>query len=118
MTTTETTTAIKAFCNNHGYSQVYAYEVVKVISEKTVEIRRMKATLDPTWKPEMSVGGFAAHCSNQSEQRWLFESDESAPVIRARKVKPSYSNGFRNWKSVYGGHVMSDTPREFYDYNF
>jgi hypothetical protein len=116
MTTTATTA--KQYANLHGYSQVYAYEVIREVSDKTMEIRRMKATLDPTWKPEFAVGGFAAHCSNQSEQRWLFESDEDAPIIRMRKVKPSYRNQFRTWKSAYGGHVLSDTPREFYDYNF
>lgn len=108
----------KAFANMIGYTDIEPYEVVRVVSEQTMEIRRMKATLSPDWKPEISPGGFAGHCSNQHSQVWLYESDESAPVIRMRKVKPKHSNRMLSWKSAYGHHRLSDKPCKFHDYNF
>uniref|UniRef100_A0AAU6W044 Virion structural protein n=1 Tax=Pseudomonas phage Pavpe01 TaxID=3138545 RepID=A0AAU6W044_9VIRU len=101
------------FANLHGYSQLYAYEIVRVISEKTIEIRRMIATLSPDFKPVFHVGGFAANCSNQNEQSYTFASDESAPIIRARL---NTAKGI--YKSAYGEHRLSAVAREFYDYNF
>lgn len=112
------TLANATHANQYGYSEVYPFEIVRIISETTVEIRRMRTEKDPEWKPEISVGGFAGHCSNQHKQTWLYFSDESAPVIRMRKVKPSYRNGFRNWKSAYGYHKLDTKPVYFYDYNF
>jgi len=99
-------------------SDCYPYEVVNEVSEQTVEIRRMKSTLDPTWKPEMHVGGFAAHCSNQRSQRWIYESDESAPTFRIRRKKNQPSNGSPVWGK--GGRIFrqSDKPYRFHDYNF
>ncbi|MDQ7101915.1 hypothetical protein [Serratia sp. MF2] len=100
------------YANLHGYSEIHPFEIVKKISEKTIELRRMKAERDPSWKPEIIPGGFAGHCVNQHEQRWFYSSDESAPIIRARLRK----DGF--FYSSYGKHVFSDNPRMFYDYNF
>lgn len=112
------TESIKAFANLVLHTDVAPYEVIRKISETTVEIRQMKATLSPDWKPEISPGGFAGHCHNQRSQVWLYESDESAPIIRARRVKPSHSNRMMQWKSAYGMHRMSDKPCKFHDYNF
>lgn len=101
------------YANQHGYSDVTPYEVVRKVSEKTLEIRRMKAERDPTWKPEIVPGGFAGHCTNQESQRWIIESDADASITRIRLGK----NG--QWKSPHGGRFqLSDTPRRFYDYNF
>jgi len=52
------------YANLYGYSDVHPYEVVRVISEKTIEIRAMNASRDPNWKPEIIPGGFAGHCIN------------------------------------------------------
>ena len=109
---------MQKFLNHHGYSDITPYEVVRVVSEKCVEIRRMTATLDPSWKPEIVPGGFAGHCTNQHKQKWNFESDLEAPVIKCRKVKPSRANRGQEWKSVMGYHTPADAPRSFYDYNF
>lgn len=100
------------YANLHGYSDIHPYEVIKKVSGKTIELRRMNAELDPSWKPEIAPGGFAGHCSNQNEQRWAFSSDDSAPVIRARLRKDGH------FHSAYGKHVLADKPRRFYDYNF
>lgn len=100
------------FANMHGYTDIEAYEIVKVISDKTIEVRRMVATLDPSWKPEILPGGFCGHCTNQNSQIYTYASDESAPVIRCRKRKDGY------FHSAYGRHVLADKPRKFHDYNF
>ena len=100
------------FANLYSYTDITPYEVIRVISEKTIEIRQMKATLAEDWKPEMIVGGFAAHCTNNHTQRYTYETNSEASVIRARLHK----NG--KWKSAYGEHRLSNEPKAFYDYKF
>lgn len=100
------------YANHIGYSDVNPYEVVREVSAKIIEVRRMAAQLDPTWKPEMHAGGFAAHCSNQHSQRWNITSDEAAPVIRLhlRKDGCFYYKGSKFRREA--------EPRKFHDYNF
>jgi len=100
------------YANLYGYSDVSPYEVVRVISEKTIEIRAMNASRDPNWQPEIIPGGFAGHCINQNDQKWIIESNPSIEVIRLRKRKDG------KWYSVFGKHVLSNEPVYFYDYNF
>ena len=57
------------FANHIGYSDVNPFEVVKVISDKTIEIRAMDAERDDSVKLDFIPGGFSAHCANQSEQK-------------------------------------------------
>jgi hypothetical protein len=100
------------FANHHGYSDVNPYEIVRVISDKTIEVRKMNAERDKSVKLDFHVGGFFAHCSNQRDQKWFITSDESAPIIRIRLGK----NG---WKDKWGNRFdLADQPRKFYDYNF
>lgn len=99
------------YANMHGYTDIEPFEIVKVISDKTIEVRAMSATLD-NWKPEIIPGGFAGHCTNQNTQTYIYTSNEQAPVIRCRKRKDGY------FHSPYGRHVLSDKPRKFHDYNF
>ena len=56
------------YANYYGYSDVSPYEITKVISRQTMEVRPMRATLDPNFK----CGWFSA-CG----QRHLLED---APV--------------------------------------
>ena len=100
------------YANLHGYSDIYPYEVVRVVSDKTMEIRAMNAYKDPNWKPEIIPGGFVGHCVNQGEQKWIVESNPTIETIRMRKRKNGY------WYSAFGRHVLADGPRYFYDYNF
>ena len=100
------------FANLIGYSDIVPFEVVRVISDKTIEIREMNATLVEGWKPEMIVGGFAAHCVNNNTQEYTYSTREGSPIVRARLHK----NG--KWKSIHGEHRLSDEPKRFYDYNF
>lgn len=100
------------YANRIGYSDVEPFEVVREVSAKIIEVRRMAAQLDPSWKPEMHAGGFAAHCSNQYSQKWIITSDEGAQVIRLHMRKDGcfYYQGSKFRREA--------APRKFHDYNF
>lgn len=104
---------MKPYLNRHAYSDVYPYKVVKVVSEKTVEVQRMDATLAPDWKPEMVPGGFSAHCTNQATQKWDYREDPDAPTARVRKHKDG------KWRDRSGHEYRPcEWPIRFHDYNF
>lgn len=105
--------AAKKYANRIGYSDVYPFEIIRIVSEKVIEIRAMDSECDPDWKPEMVAGGFSAHCTNSGSQKWIITSDAAAQVIRIRKHK----NG--KWFDANGEQYrISEWPRRFYDYNF
>lgn len=95
-----------------GYTDCYPWEVIKVISEQTLEIRAMRAELDPSWKPNITPGGFAGHCLNNQEQRWNLFSDPNGRVIRIRKKKDRDEWGYK------GGRFKVGKAQKFHDYNF
>lgn len=100
------------YANHYGWSDVNPYEVIKVVSDKTIEIREMDADRDETVKMDFVAGGFSAICTNPYDQRWIIKSDPTAPVIRIRLGK----NG---WKDKHGRKFkLADAPSKFYDYNF
>lgn len=100
------------YANMIGYSDIEPYEVVRVINEKTLEIRMMHAELDPEWKPEFVPGGFSAICVNHESQKWIISPAVDCQTIRIRRHKDGrwYSNGNR--------FALSDKPRKRHDYNF
>lgn len=98
--------------NHVGYSDVDPYEIVRVVSPKTIELRQVHAELDPNWKPEIVSGGYAGHCTNQHTQKWNYKSNPDGGVIRARMRKDGY------FHSAAGRHSLNTEPRKFYDYNF
>lgn len=98
--------------NHVGYSDVEPYEIVRVVSPKTIELRQVHAELDPNWKPEIVSGGYAGHCTNQHSQKWNYKSIPDGGVIRARMRKDGY------FHSAAGRHSLNTEPRKFYDYNF
>lgn len=101
------------FANQYGYSDVYPFEVVRVISDKTIEVREMDAERDESVKLEWAPGGFAGHCLNQRDQKWFITSNESNPVIRIRL------SAKKGWQDKHGRRFgLSDQPVRFYDYNF
>jgi hypothetical protein len=101
------------YANQIGYSDVNPFEVVRVVSDKTIEVRAMNAERDKSVELDFQVGGFSAHCSNQSDQKWFITSNEDAPVIRIRLSKN------HGWQDKHGRKFrLADKPRKFYDYNF
>lgn len=105
------TTAPLNYANEYGYSDVTPYEIVRRVTDKTIEVREMDAVLAPGWKPEFIPGGFAGHCINQSSQEWVYTSRPEAPVIRIRLTKKGWAHKGSRFK-------LADKPRKFYDYNF
>jgi len=103
---------MQQYANFIGYSDITPYEVVKVISDKTLEIREMDAKLAEGQKPQFVPGGFSAHCINQSELQWDITSNPSNKVLRVRMHK----NGYYYHKG--SRFALSDAPVKFYDYNF
>jgi len=95
-----------------GYTDVHPNEIVRYVSDKTLEIREMNTELLNPEDLEFHLGGFSAHCSNQRCQEYKYTSNEDAPIRRIRK------NNKGQW--VYKGtrYSVSDTPHKFYDYNF
>jgi hypothetical protein len=101
------------FANQFGYSDIEPFEVIRVISEMTIEIREMDTKRDDSVKMEFVIGGFAGHCTNQRAQKWHITSNDTYPITRIRLSK----NG--GWKDRHGRRFgLSDTPQKFYDYNF
>lgn len=100
------------FANRIGYSDIEPFEIVRVVSDKIIDVRRMDAVLDPTWKPNIHAGGFAGHCDNQHTQRWTITSNENAAVIRLHKRKDG------NYYYKDSKFHLEEAPRKFHDYNF
>ena len=99
------------YANMIGWSDVHPFEIVRVVSDKTIEVRAMIAEKDPEFKPDFIPGGFAGHCVNQDDQTYTYKSCDEGQVLRVRLGK-------KGWKSAMGKHVISEQPRKFYDYNF
>ena len=92
------------------WSDRNAYTVIKRTA-KTLTLQRDRVTRDPEWKPDYIPGGFSVICLNNSEQRWLYESDPEGKVITAHWSQKKL--GFY-WQGL---HVIPGRC-EFYDYNF
>lgn len=99
------------YANHIGWSDINPYEVIRKVSEKCLEVREMKAELDPGWKPEFVPGGFVGTVVNQSSQKWLISPNPAGRVERIRLGK-------KGWKGKSGRFVLRDEPVKFYDYNF
>ena len=103
---------IRPYCTLIGWTDREPFEVVRKISDITVEVRAMKAEPLP-WKQEWYAGGFAGHCANQNEQKWDIQPDPDAPILRIR-----WSKRFQQWRHKSLKFSMVDRPYKFYDYNF
>jgi hypothetical protein len=99
------------YANHLGYTDVNPYEIIKRLTEKTIEIREMKCEQDMSVKPSFDIGGFSAHSDNA--QKWFITPDEQASIIKIRLHKDN------KWYDKHGRRFnLSDSPRKFYDYNF
>lgn len=111
--TANTSFAATPFANFSGYTDVDPFEIVRVVSDQTIEIRAMDAQRDPTWKPEIIPGGFAGHCVNNHQQRWLITSNPEGRVVRVRLSKK------RGWRDANGNQYRLNAQAiKFHDYNF
>ena len=106
------------YANHYGYSDINPFEVVRKVSDKTLEIRAMSAERDPSWKPDFVPGGFfgtvreACAQGHPGSQEWVIKSNPNGHIVRIRLGK-------RGWKDAAKRHYeLSDEPVKFYDFNF
>lgn len=105
---------LKPNFNKRLWTDVHPYELIGTRANTIAVIRPMKVTENPNWKPEINIGGFVGHCSNQNEQKWKYSSIEGADEIEVRwsKVK-------KGWFDKHGNRYTNEgKPEYYYDYNF
>lgn len=100
------------YASHFMYSDVKAYEIVKVISDKTIEVRPMAVKHDISHL-EQVAGGFSGHVVDQRNQKVTYSSDPEAATIRIRKKKNSDS-----WTHKGNRFELQEKPYAFHDYNF
>ena len=99
--------------NKIGYSDVYPFEIMEKRTDRKLMVREMEAELDPEWKCETVIGGFAGHCTNNRSQKYTYYSNEEYTIKAIRLDK------YGNWKDKFGNCFLLNThPYKFYDYNF
>ena len=115
------TKVTQGFATMIGYTDRSPFEVVKVVSDQTLEIRAMKAERNPNWYPEWVAGGFSAICTNDNEQEWIITSAPKATVFRIRKQKKVWNvNGrpTQYWTHQGQKFLLADEPYKYRDMNF
>ena len=106
-------TTTKLYANRCGHTDVDPFEVIRVVSEKTMVIREMKAEIINFADLKFIPGGFSAHSPNQREQKWDIQTDPNGLQRTIRKHKDGV------WYSPGGMYYTINTePHKFYDYNF
>lgn len=102
------------FANHIGYSDTNPFEIVRRVSDRTIEIRAMDAErANPAEDLGFKAGGFVGHFSDQHKQEWTIISNPNARVIRIRLHKDG------RWRGSNGErYVLAVKPIKFYDYNF
>ena len=93
------------------YTDVHAYEIVKVVSDKTLEVRKMD-TKHNIAHLKQYAGGFFGHVAGQRNQKVTYAANPNNEVIRIRKKK----NGGWGHKGCRFG--LQEKPYAFYDFNF
>lgn len=103
-----------------GWSDVDPGTVVKVSPNgKRVWVQEDDAELLNAEDLKFHVGGFAAHCSNQHEQRYEYRRNENG---RIRQFSLRVWRGRYCWTPLGGNpdgiQRLSKGWKKFYDYNF
>ena len=87
------------YANQFLFSDIYPYEVVKKVSDVTMDIQEMSAELQPETDPY--------------EQKHKFSSNKENPIIRSRKNKKGV------WRDKDGRkYIIGNEPRKYHDYSF
>ncbi len=94
----------------HGWTDSHPFEVVKVVSDRCIEIRPMHAEIDPKWKADFTPGGFVGHVHNNGGE-WILTSNPSEKTIRIRLSKAG------RWM-LKGQRFSVGFASKYYDYNF
>ena len=78
-----------AYASEYLYSDVRAWEILRVVSDKCIEIRRMDSEHSCAHLEQVS-GGFAGHVVGQRGQKVTYSSNPNNEVIRIRRRKGSH----------------------------
>lgn len=109
----ETTVEEATHANRLGYSDIEPFEIVEKRTPRKLMVRCMDAELDPEWKMDVTVGGFAGHVNNNRTQKYSYSSNEEYELRAIRLNKRG------EWHDKYGHRYSLNTvPHKFYDYNF
>lgn len=98
--------------------------IVIARTERTITVSEIGHKMDPDFKPEISVGGFCGHCSNQHGQRHIYfpEQTKGSRKLSARRGSKRFKrpeNGPGTFASPYNtDRTVSHGCHYFYDYNF
>lgn len=98
------------------YSDQSAWKVIGR-TETTLTLQEVLVERDPSWKPEFVPGGFAAHCTNQDDQKWIY-AGMGANTTKVRLVKSRYYGSDKLWRSAQAGEFIANGACRKYDYNF
>lgn len=99
--------------NHMAHTDVNPYEIVKVVSAKTIEVRAVDTEEDKSVKLNFVQGGFSHICTNDRDQKWFYKSNPDNYVFRVRFSKN------RGWVDRNGWRYnLSTAPHKFYDNNF
>ena len=88
------------YANHIGWTDISPAEIIKWVSAKTLEIRKMDAN-------ELS-----SKCDKSNDQSWHIYSNFANPIFRIRLGK----NGWKDAEKRY--YTLSETPTKYHDYNF
>jgi len=97
----------------HMYSDKRAWEIVRVVSRKTIEIRRVDSDHHIGDCKQVS-GGFFGHVVDQHNQKVTYTSNPDNEVIRIRRCKGSNSQ----WTHKGVRFTLQTEPYAFHDFNF
>ena len=95
------------------YTDTNPYTVIER-KGKRIKLQEANATLDPTWKPEIIPGGFAGHCTNNRQQRWIITANPDGGIIEGYLGNDNewYQKGSDRRTTIDQGYV------KFHDYNY
>lgn len=106
------------------WTDIDAYTIVKK-TPTTITLRADDAVLINRDNLNFVVGGFLAHCDNQSEQRYEYTSNPDGHEVKIslRRWNDEEGNERRKWKRSgtrtfeQGGNAYAGR-RKFHDFNF
>ena len=107
----------KFYCNRHLYSDIQPYEVIEVLSDTRLKLRRMNYVQTngsvERLRRSFEPSGFCGHFDN-SVQEWICTPDEKGIVVEVRQRKDGHF--YEANDSI--PYVLCDEPRRYRDFNF
>lgn len=100
-----TSELIGKFVNRYSYSDINPIGKIIGTKGKTIILIQEIEAVKQTEKLNFIVGGFAAHCDNQDNQKWEFKQNDNVIEMKVSK----------SFLKQYG---IDNNPKKYYDYNF